>query len=191
LTFASLCLILSREGVHMSIQEKKVVEISFSHFEGFCQDFTKAVIADFRSMVTRLEQLHQAGYRLRSGPFSDQEKKGDPLLYRLELEAPPIDPPVLHNNVPSTEVKLTPFGAVTEPPENTGPKPEDLRRPVEELTTISVRSYNCLKNAHIHTIGELVEKTEAEMLSINSLGRRSLNELREILQGLGLSFRKP
>jgi DNA-directed RNA polymerase subunit alpha len=64
---------------------------------------------------------------------------------------------------------------------------EVLNRSVEELE-LSVRSYNCLKNANIQTIGELVQKTEAEMLRTKNFGRKSLNEIKEILAGLGLSF---
>jgi DNA-directed RNA polymerase subunit alpha len=54
-----------------------------------------------------------------------------------------------------------------------------------------VRSYNCLKNANIRTIRELVLKTEAEMLKTKNFGRKSLNEIKEILQtmGLGLGMR--
>lgn len=64
---------------------------------------------------------------------------------------------------------------------------EVLNRSVEELE-LSVRSYNCLKNANIQTIGDLVQKTESEMLRTKNFGRKSLNEIREILSGLGLSF---
>src|SRR5579884_4499803 len=64
---------------------------------------------------------------------------------------------------------------------------EVLNRSVEELE-LSVRSYNCLKNANIQTIGDLVQKTEAEMLRTKNFGRKSLNEIKEILQNLGLSF---
>ena len=64
---------------------------------------------------------------------------------------------------------------------------ENLRRSVDELE-LSVRSYNCLKNAEIHTIGELVQKTEAEMLKTKNFGRKSLNEIKEILTEMGLSF---
>ena len=53
---------------------------------------------------------------------------------------------------------------------------------------LSVRSYNCLKNANIRTIGELVQKTEAEMLKTKNFGRKSLNEIKEILPGMGLSL---
>ena len=64
---------------------------------------------------------------------------------------------------------------------------EVLNRSVEELE-LSVRSYNCLKNANIQSIGDLIQKTEAEMLRTKNFGRKSLNEIKEILGGLGLSF---
>jgi DNA-directed RNA polymerase subunit alpha len=64
---------------------------------------------------------------------------------------------------------------------------EVLNRSVEELE-LSVRSYNCLKNANIQTIGDLVQKSESEMLRTKNFGRKSLNEIKEILSGLGLSF---
>ncbi|MGZ4814400.1 MAG: DNA-directed RNA polymerase subunit alpha [Terriglobales bacterium] len=64
---------------------------------------------------------------------------------------------------------------------------ENLNRSVEELE-LSVRSYNCLKNANIQSIGELVQKTEAEMLKTKNFGRKSLNEIKEILATMGLSL---
>ena len=56
---------------------------------------------------------------------------------------------------------------------------------VEELE-LSVRSYNCLKNANIQTIAELVQKTDGEMLKTRTFGRKSLNEIKEILEDMGL-----
>ncbi|MFQ5514746.1 MAG: DNA-directed RNA polymerase subunit alpha [Myxococcota bacterium] len=64
---------------------------------------------------------------------------------------------------------------------------EVLYRPVEELE-LSVRSANCLQNADIRYIGELVQRTEVEMLKTKNFGRKSLNEIKEILAGLGLEF---
>jgi len=64
---------------------------------------------------------------------------------------------------------------------------ENLSRSVDELE-LSVRSYNCLKNANIRSIGELVQKTEAEMLKTKNFGRKSLNEIKEILTSMGLSL---
>jgi DNA-directed RNA polymerase subunit alpha len=64
---------------------------------------------------------------------------------------------------------------------------ENLFRPVSELE-LSVRSANCLKNANITLIGELVQKTEAEMLKTKNFGRKSLNEIKGILEEMGLSL---
>ncbi|NSW87481.1 MAG: DNA-directed RNA polymerase subunit alpha [Syntrophobacteraceae bacterium] len=64
---------------------------------------------------------------------------------------------------------------------------EHLFRNVDELE-LSVRSANCLKNADIRYIGELVQKSEAEMLKTKNFGRKSLNEIKEILTEMGLSL---
>ncbi len=87
------------------------------------------------------------------------------------------------------------FDESCEPPveeeiENEAPKPvinENLYRSVDELE-LSVRSANCLKNANIRLIGELVQKTEAEMLTTKNFGRKSLNEIKDILSQMGLSL---
>ena len=64
---------------------------------------------------------------------------------------------------------------------------QNLCRPVSELE-LSVRSANCLKNANITLIGELVQKTEAEMLKTKNFGRKSLNEIKGILEDMGLAL---
>jgi len=61
----------------------------------------------------------------------------------------------------------------------------NMAKCVEELE-LSVRSYNCLKNANIQTIAELVQKTDGEMLKTRNFGRKSLNEIKEILEDMGL-----
>jgi len=63
----------------------------------------------------------------------------------------------------------------------------NLAKSVEELE-LSVRSYNCLKNANIQSICELVQKSDGEMLRTRNFGRKSLNEIKEILEGMGLHF---
>ncbi len=63
----------------------------------------------------------------------------------------------------------------------------NLFKSVDELE-LSVRSANCLQNANIRYIGELVQRTEAEMLKTKNFGRKSLNEIKEILQSMGLSL---
>jgi len=64
---------------------------------------------------------------------------------------------------------------------------ENLFRPVSDLE-LSVRSANCLQNAKISLIGELVQKTDAEMLKTKNFGRKSLNEIKAILEEMGLSL---
>jgi DNA-directed RNA polymerase subunit alpha len=64
---------------------------------------------------------------------------------------------------------------------------DNLFKSVDELE-LSVRSANCLKNAEIRYIGDLVQKTEAEMLKTKNFGRKSLNEIKEILSEMGLSL---
>lgn len=64
---------------------------------------------------------------------------------------------------------------------------ENLYRSVDELE-LSVRSANCLKNADIRLIGDLVQRSEAEMLKTQNFGRKSLNEIKDILAEMGLSL---
>jgi len=87
-------------------------------------------------------------------------------------------------------INFDPKDDVVEPgPDDTGTKIilANLNRSVEELE-LSVRSYNCLKNAGIKTIGELVQKSEGEMLKTKNFGRKSLNEIKEILNEMGFYF---
>jgi DNA-directed RNA polymerase subunit alpha len=60
---------------------------------------------------------------------------------------------------------------------------------IEELD-LSVRSYNCLKRAGINTVQELANKTEEDMMKVRNLGRKSLEEVKNKLEELGLSLRK-
>lgn len=83
------------------------------------------------------------------------------------------------DNVPTTSRRLKDD---EEPKTN-----ENLYRSVEELE-LSVRSANCLKNADIHKIYQLVSKTETEMLKTKNFGRKSLNEIKEVLTEMGLSL---
>jgi len=74
--------------------------------------------------------------------------------------------------------------------ETEGDKPkfnENLLKSVDELE-LSVRAYNCLKNADIRTIGELVQRTEAEMLKTKNFGRKSLSSIKAILAEMGLQL---
>jgi DNA-directed RNA polymerase subunit alpha len=71
--------------------------------------------------------------------------------------------------------------------ESDGKFNENIYRSVDELE-LSVRSSNCLKNARIHTIYQLVQKTDNEMLKTKNFGRKSLNEIKEVLASMDLSL---
>ena len=73
---------------------------------------------------------------------------------------------------------------VADEPEPLNP---NLFKSVDDLE-LSVRSANCLQNANIRFIGELAQRTEAEMLKTKNFGRKSLNEIKETLASLGLSL---
>ena len=75
--------------------------------------------------------------------------------------------------------------ATEEPARTSSPFNRNLLRKVDELE-LSVRSANCLKNDNIVYIGDLVQKTEAEMLRTPNFGRKSLNEIKEVLASMGL-----
>ena len=74
------------------------------------------------------------------------------------------------------------------------PDPEDdkkekvLGRTIEELD-LSVRAYNCLKRAGINTVAELVQRNQEDMMKVRNLGKKSLEEVEQKLQALGLSLR--
>jgi DNA-directed RNA polymerase subunit alpha len=65
-----------------------------------------------------------------------------------------------------------------------------MTMPIEDLD-LSVRPYNCLKRAGIHTVGDLIKKTEDEVVAVKNFGRKSLDEVREKLAAHGLSLRQP
>ncbi len=90
--------------------------------------------------------------------------------------------------------QLTIFINFEEQPEISAPEAEEstplnpnLFRSVDELE-LSVRSANCLQNANIKLIGELVQRTESEMLKTKNFGRKSLNEIKSVLTSMGLSL---
>jgi DNA-directed RNA polymerase subunit alpha len=87
---------------------------------------------------------------------------------------------------PSQSVSMTPMGGgVSEPEVGSNQLNRFLLKKVDELE-LSVRSANCLKNDNIIYIGDLVQKTEAEMLRTPNFGRKSLNEIKEVLASMGL-----
>ena len=86
-----------------------------------------------------------------------------------------------------TDDVVMPVGIVVDTEEKKSEVAKNLFRSVEELE-LSVRSANCLKNANIYTIADLVKKSENDMLETKNFGRKSLNEIKAMLIGMGLSF---
>jgi DNA-directed RNA polymerase subunit alpha len=86
---------------------------------------------------------------------------------------------------PSASSAMAPIGGTAEPETNSNQLNRFLLKKVDELE-LSVRSANCLKNDNIIYIGDLVQKTEAEMLRTPNFGRKSLNEIKEVLSSMGL-----
>ncbi|MEK6537841.1 MAG: DNA-directed RNA polymerase subunit alpha C-terminal domain-containing protein, partial [Nitrospirota bacterium] len=86
-----------------------------------------------------------------------------------------------------TDDVIIPVGIVVDTEEKKSEVAKNLFRSVEELE-LSVRSANCLKNANIYTIADLVKKSENDMLETKNFGRKSLNEIKAMLIGMGLSF---
>jgi DNA-directed RNA polymerase subunit alpha len=86
------------------------------------------------------------------------------------------------------ELSETP-GISLGPAAGDGEMSDDLRLPIEELN-LSVRSYNCLKREGVNSVGELVQKTEQELTDIRNFGQKSIDEVKEKLEELGLSLRE-
>jgi DNA-directed RNA polymerase subunit alpha len=77
--------------------------------------------------------------------------------------------------------------AIGEDPASLGPTSPDLLLPIEDLD-LSVRSYNCLKREGVATVGELVQKTEQDLLDIRNFGQKSIEEVKSKLVEMGLSL---
>ena len=106
-------------------------------------------------------------------------KPTDSLAYAAKIIKEHMD---VFINFDESRIKDEPEEEVEDEPLN-----ENLYRSVSELE-LSVRSINCLQNAKIETIGDLVRKSEQEMLKTKNFGRKSLNEIKVILTDMGLSL---
>ena len=109
-------------------------------------------------------------------------KPSDSLAYAAKIIKEHMD---VFINFDESRIKDEPEVEVEDEPLN-----ENLYRSVSELE-LSVRSINCLQNAKIETIGDLVQKSEQEMLKTKNFGRKSLNEIKVILTDMGLSLGTP
>ena len=132
------------------------------------------------AIFSPIKKVNFAVTNARVGQITDYDK------LTLEIYAAAAVPLIL-----AVQIFIN-FDEDIEPPEVTEDEEskkinENLYRSVEELE-LSVRSANCLKNANIRLIGDLVQKSEAEMLKTQNFGRKSLNEIKDILAEMGLTL---
>ena len=137
--------------------------------------------------------VKRVSYRVeptRVGQVTDYDK----LLLQVETNGAvtPEDAVALAARILQDQLQLfinfdEPQLARTDEPQDDLPFNRNLLRKVDELE-LSVRSANCLKNDNIVYIGDLVQKTEQEMLRTPNFGRKSLNEIKEVLSAMGLSL---
>ena len=126
----------------------------------------------------------------------EQRTDFDRLIIDVESK-PSITPRTMLASAGSTLVEL--FGLARELDETAegidiGPSPQDaqlaadLALPIEELD-LTVRSYNCLKREGINSVGELIARTEADLLDIRNFGQKSIDEVKMKLAGMGLGLK--
>ncbi len=137
--------------------------------------------------------VRRVSYRVeptRLGQITDYDK----LVLNLETNGAvaPDDAVALASRILQDQLQLfinfdEPHAATTAEPEDDLPFNRNLLRKVDELE-LSVRSANCLKNDNIIYIGDLVQKSEQEMLRTPNFGRKSLNEIKEVLASMALSL---
>ena len=165
----------------MSIIEKRTVEVYLNHTLKDEMDFTESVIADFEEMIKKFKELKNEGFKLADQPTVQKDGGRVFLSYKFTSS---------HTN--SEELRERFVALETYCPEKiqlvSEPTQWVLNKQIEELPC-SVRTYNCLKHSGANTLGDLIQKTEKELLRENNFGRKSLNELKEILAGMGLSLR--
>src|SRR5205814_1235233 len=154
-------LLSSLQGAAITSIRVEGVEHEFSTIPNVAEDVTD-IILNLKEVLLRMHTQEEKTIRIEvEGP---KEVKAGVINFDETEEPAPIE-------LPKSEEKLN----------------ENLFRSVDELE-LSVRSANCLQNANIKTIGDLVQKTEADMLKTKNFGRKSLKEIKEILAEMGLSL---
>jgi DNA-directed RNA polymerase subunit alpha len=142
--------------------------------------FTPVVKVNFKVENTRIGQITDYDRLILEIWTNGSVSPRDALLYASHILQQHLDPFVNYGKLPEEEA-------------GEGESPEEkelfekLKIPVTELE-LSVRSSNCLKEAKIKTIGDLVRKSEMEMLKYRNFGKKSLSEINKILQDMGLSL---
>jgi len=143
------------------------------------------------AIFSPIKRVNYAVTNARVGQITDYDK----LTLEIWTDGSVLPEDALAYSAKIFKEQMNPFINFEEEPEPVEEKEEEkeeklnenLFRPVSELE-LSVRSANCLKNADITLIGELVQKTETEMLKTKNFGRKSLNEIKSLLEEMDLSL---
>ncbi len=145
------------------------------------------------SMFSPIRKVNYQVENTRVGQVTDYDKLT--LEVWTDVSIMPDEAISLAAKVLNTHIEL--FTNLTEKVDEveiTSDRKEEDRERVLEMTIeeldLSVRSYNCLKRAALNTVGELIQKTEDEMIKVRNLGKKSLEEVDQKLQELGLGFKK-
>jgi DNA-directed RNA polymerase subunit alpha len=145
------------------------------------------------SMFSPIRKMNYQVENTRVGQITDYDKLT--LEVWTDGSIGPDEAVSLAANILSTHISL--FVNLTDTADKveiTSDKPEEDRERILDMTIeeldLSVRSYNCLKRAGINTVGELVRKTEEEMMKVRNLGKKSLEEVEHKLTELGFGFNK-
>ena len=145
------------------------------------------------SMFSPIRKINYQVENTRVGQITDYDKLT--LEVWTDGSIGPDEAVSLAANILSTHISL--FVNLTDTADKveiTSDKPEEDRERILDMTIeeldLSVRSYNCLKRAGINTVGELVRKTEEEMMKVRNLGKKSLEEVEHKLIELGFGFNK-
>ena len=140
------------------------------------------------AMFSPIEKVNYTVTNARVGQITDYDR----LTFEVWTDGSILPEDAIACGAKIVKEQMSPFINFEEEPEPVEEEEEEeeglndnLFKPVSELE-LSVRSANCLKNADITAIGELVQKTEAEMLKTKNFGRKSLNEIKSILEEMGL-----
>lgn len=142
--------------------------------------FTPVTKVNFKVENTRIGQITDYDRLILEVWTNGSINPKDALLYASHILEGHLNPFINYGKLPEEEKEQ---GESTEERELL----EKLKVPVAELE-LSVRSANCLKKAKINTIGDLVEKSEMEMLKYENFGKKSLTEINKILADMGLAF---
>ena len=145
------------------------------------------------SMFSPIRKVNYQVENTRVGQVTDYDKLT--LEVWTDGSIGPDEAISLSANILSTHIALfTNLTETSDKVEITSDKPEEDRERILDMTIeeldLSVRSYNCLKRAGINTVGELVRKTEEEMMKVRNLGKKSLEEVEQKLTELGFGFNR-